>query len=124
MVVLNTCKWYQTACLVMTRRLVPTVTFLGQILKFTYLGHYNVCTYIHTMLLVMNSSDLNIDLTQKKFHTKVVGLSTNYPTSFAVCRYDSWFSRFDGGRNGPRPIPSLSEPARNRVNPLNTMFTT
>ena len=41
--VIRTCKWYQTVRLVMTRQLVPSVTFLGQILKLTYLGHYVPC---------------------------------------------------------------------------------
>ena len=34
---------------------------------------------------------------------------------FAVCCYDSCFRELKGGRKVPRPIPSLSEPARNRV---------
>ena len=72
MLVLKTYKWYQTVCLVMTRRLVPNVTFLGQISKLTYLGRY-----VSTMLFVMTIGDLNIDLTQKKI-TKVVDLSTSY----------------------------------------------
>ena len=45
-IVLKTCRWYQTACLVMKRRLIYDVTFLGhgmtllgQILKMTYQGH-------------------------------------------------------------------------------------
>ena len=41
--VLKTCKWDQTVRLVNMHRLVPSATFLGQILKLTYLGHY-VCT--------------------------------------------------------------------------------
>ena len=56
------CKWYETVRQVMARRWVPNVTFLGQILKLTYLGHY-----VLTMLFVMTSGDLNIDLTQKSF---------------------------------------------------------
>ena len=47
---------YQNDCLVMTRRSVPSMTFLGQIFKLTYLGH---C--MHCYLLI--SGDLNIDLT-------------------------------------------------------------
>ena len=58
--VLKTCKWYQAVCLVMTRQLVPSMTFQGQTLKLTYLGHY-VCTYFMTF------GYLNIDLTQKSF---------------------------------------------------------
>ena len=42
MMVLNTCKWYQAVRLVMARRLVPSVTFLGQILKLTYLGQHGI----------------------------------------------------------------------------------
>ena len=38
--VLKACKLYQTVRLVMTRQLVPSVTFLGQILKLTYFGRY------------------------------------------------------------------------------------
>ena len=59
--VLKTPKWYQIVRLVMPRRLEPSVTFLDQILKFTYLGHY-VRRY-NTMLFVMTSGDLNIELT-------------------------------------------------------------
>ena len=68
----------------------------------------------------MAFGDLNIDLTL--FFTKVVGLSTNYQMPFAICHChaDSWFSRSDGGAEklppSHPPIPSLSEPARNRVN--------
>ena len=70
-----------------------------------------------TMLFVMTSGDLNIDLNQF-FFAKVVGLSTSYhQIPFAICRYYSWFSRSDGGgaKRPPRPIQSLSEPARNRA---------
>ena len=109
MVVHKTCKWYQTARLNMTRRLVPSATFLGQILKSTYIGHY-VCT----MLFAMTSGDFNIDLTQNKFLTKVVGLLMNHPTPFVVCHYGSWFSRFDGrGGGGEGPLPDC-EPIRAR----------
>ena len=59
MIVLKTCKWHQTDCLVMTRQLVPSMTFLGQLFKLTYLGHYIPCYF------VMISGDLNIDLTRK-----------------------------------------------------------
>ena len=79
----------------MTRRLVPSVTFLGQILKV------NLSWSLGTILFFMTSRDLNIDLTQNKFHTNVVGLQTNYPTPFAVYRYDSWFSIFDVGPKRP-----------------------
>ena len=37
---LNIYKWYQTVRLVLTRRLISSVTFLGQIFKLTYIGHY------------------------------------------------------------------------------------
>ena len=111
MMVLKTCKWYQIACLVITRWLVPSLFFLGQILKFTYLS-----SLLCTMLFVMTSGELNIDLTQKKFHTKVVGFPMNYSTPFAVCWYTiRGFRDLTGGEKFPRPIPSLSEPARNRV---------
>ena len=104
--VLKTCKWYPSVRLVMTRRLLSSMTFLGQILKLTYLSR-SLC---NIMLFVMTSGDLNIDLTQKNFE-KVVGLSTYYQTLLAVCRYDSWFSRSEGGRRGP---PPESEPFRAR----------
>ena len=74
-----------------------------------------VCMYVCTMLFVMTSGDLNIDLTSTSFFTKLVSPSTNYQKPFAVCCYDSLFSRSDGEPNGPRPISSLSEPARNRI---------
>ena len=69
----------------------------------------------------MTSGDLNIDLNQNSFFTKLVGPLINYKTPFAVCRYDSWFSRSDGrgAEKSLRPIPSLSEPARNMVNSHN-----
>ena len=78
------------------------------------------------MLFVMTSGELNIDLTKKKKNAKVVSLSTNYQTPFAVCRYDSWFSRSDGGgvKRPLRPFPSLSEPARNRLNSCFKKFET
>ena len=38
--VLKTSKWYQAVRLGRTRRLVPSVTFLSQIFKLTYLDHY------------------------------------------------------------------------------------
>ena len=105
--VLRICKWYQTVRLVMTPRLVPSVTFLGQFFKLTYLGHY-------VLLFVMTSGDLNIDLTQKSvFFTKFVGLSTNYRSLFSVCRYDSCFSRSDRGPKMSPPPPD-SEPFRAR----------
>ena len=94
--VLKTCKWYQTVRLVKMRRLVPSVTFLGQTLKLSYLDQY-----VSTMLFVMTSGDLNIDLNQIFFFTKVVGLSTNYQTPV---------------RRGDRkaPPPADSEPFRAR----------
>ena len=67
----------------MTRRLVPGVTFLGHILKLTYLDSRSLCT----MLFVVTSGDLNVDLTQNKFLKKVVGLPANYPTPFAAFRF-------------------------------------
>ena len=56
MMVLDTCKWYQTVRLVRTRLLIPSVTFLSQSFKLTYIDHY-----VPTMLFVMTSGDLNID---------------------------------------------------------------
>ena len=72
---------------------------------------------LYTMLFVMHSGDLSTYWPdpKTKLFTKVVGLSTNYQMPFAVCRYDACFFRSDGGQKDPRPIPSLSEPARNRV---------
>ena len=66
----------------------------------TYLGHY-----VSTMLFVMTSCDLNIDLTQKSIFTKVVDLSMNYQMPFVVCRYSIrvFFFRPDGGPKIPLP---------------------
>ena len=55
------------------------------------------------MLFVMTASVLDIGLTQKSLFTKVVGISKNYQTPFAVCRDHSCFSRSDGGGGGKRP---------------------
>ena len=51
------------------------------------------------------------------FLVKNVDLVEVYPTPFTVCRYDTWFSRYDGGADKapPRQKSNLSEPARNRV---------
>ena len=90
MLVLKICKWYQTVRLVMTRRLVSSVTFLCQIIKLTYLVHYVPCYLLWHLVTSI--------LTWPKFvFTKVVGLSTNYQTPFAVCRYYLCFSRSEGG---------------------------
>ena len=59
----------------------------------------------------MTSGDLNIDLTRKCFFVKVVDLWQNYPTPFAACRFEAWFSRYDGGPNR-HPLPP---PAQNRT---------
>ena len=97
--VLKTCKWYQTVRLVMTRRLVPNMTFSGQIFELTYLIHY-----VPAMLFVMTSGDLNIDLTQKVFFLyKSCSSFNKLSKPYAVCRYDSWFSRSEGGPKGPPP---------------------
>ena len=55
--VLKTCNWYQTVCLVKTRRLVPSVAFLSQIFKLTYLYHY-VCTMLFAMISALVTSTL------------------------------------------------------------------
>ena len=55
----------------------------------------------------MTSGDLNTDLT-RFFYVKVVELWQTYPTPFAACRSDAWFSRSDGG-------PNLPPPAQNRT---------
>ena len=108
MMVLKTCKWYQTARLVMSHDASICTqrdySFLGQILKFTYLGNYEPGYLLWP--LVSRCPQYWPD-SKKKFLTKAIGLPTNYPTPFAVCRYDSWFSRFDGGSKRP---PSHSEP--------------
>ena len=104
--VLKTRKWYQTHRLVKTRRLVPSVTILGQIFKLTYLIQYVPCYLLRPLVTSI--------FTWPNFFTKVVDLSTNYQMLLAVCRYDLWLSSSDGGPERPRPIPSLSEPARNR----------
>ena len=46
MMALKAYKWYQTVHLAMTRQLIPSVTFLGKILKLTYLGHYVPCYFV------------------------------------------------------------------------------
>ena len=107
--VLKTCKWYQTVCLVMTRRLVPSMTFQGQTLKLTYLGHYVPCYLLWPLVTSILTWPNKVF-----FFTKVVRLSTNYQMSFAVCHRhdDSWFSRSDGGaEKAPTPPPD-SEPFR------------
>ena len=71
------------------------------------------------MLFVMTSGDLNIDLTQKKLFTKVVSRSTNYQTPLPFVATIRAFRVLTGARKGPRPIQSLSEPARNTVKRLN-----
>ena len=59
------------------------------------------------MLFGMTSGDLNIDLTQTSFFTKAVVLSTNYQTQFAVCCYDSWFSKSKGWAENAPPPPDI-----------------
>ena len=61
----------------------------------------------------MTSGDLNIDLTLKSYFNSCKSFN-NYQKPFSVCRL---FSRSEVGRKAPPPslIPSLSEPARNRV---------
>ena len=41
----------------------------------------------------------------KMFYVKVIDLWHTYPTQFAVCRYDVWFSRSDGGGGGEKAPP-------------------
>ena len=57
---------------------------------------------------------------QKICYGKVVDLWQTYPTPFAACRSDAWFSRSDGGggriASPPCPESILSEPARNSIN--------
>ena len=71
----------------MTRRM--SIATQHDLPKSTF--HVDLSRTLRTMLFVMTSGDLNIDLTQKKFSTKVIVLSTNYQMPFAVCRYDSCF---------------------------------
>ena len=96
MMVLKTSKWYQTVRLVMTRRM--SIATLYDLPKSTF--HVALSRTLRTMLFVMTSGDLNIDLIQF-FSTKVVVLSTNYQAPFAVCRYDSWFLISEGGPKRP-----------------------
>ena len=70
----------------------------------------------------MTSGDLNIDLTQKKVVYKSCKSFNELSNALAVCRYDSCFSSSDEGQKGPRPIQSLSEPARNTVKRLNDIW--
>ena len=87
MIVLISGKWYQTFRLVMTRRLVTSVTFLCQVFKLTYLGHY-----VGTMLFATIYGDLNIDLTQKKFRK---GWRSLNELSNVVCRLSLQFVAFE-----------------------------
>ena len=66
MIALKTRKRYQAVRMVMTRRLVSSITFLGQLLKLTYLGHL-----VPTILFFMTSGDLSIGLTQNIFLQKL-----------------------------------------------------
>ena len=57
---------------------------------------------LSTILFLMASGDLNINLIQTVF-TKFVGLSTSHQTPFTVCHFDLWFSRPEGGPKRPLP---------------------
>ena len=115
----------------MTCWLVPSVTFLGQILKLTYLGHYVPCYWLWPLV----TSKLTWP---KKVSDKSCRSSNKL--SNTICCFQAfgcylWFSRWLGRGliwtvistphvdvhdsntylQGPRPILSASEPARNRV---------
>ena len=60
--VLNSCKWYQTVRLVMTRRLVSTIQ--RDLPKSNF--EVDLSSSLSTILFLMTSGDLNVDLTQKK----------------------------------------------------------
>ena len=47
------------------------------------------------------------------FLVKNVDLVEAHPTPFTVCRYDTWFSRYDGGADKAPPPPEI-EPFRAR----------
>ena len=93
----TTCNWYQNVRLVRTRGLVPSVTFLSQSFKLTYLDHY-----VPTMLFVMTSGDLNIDLTQKCFFFYKTCRFFN-ELSNAVCRLSLRIMAFEICRGAERP---------------------
>ena len=120
MMVLKTSKWYQTSpgedASIDTQRDLPKSIFQADL-------SWSLCTY-HAICYDLWWPQYWPDPT--KFVTKLVGPSTNYQTPFAVCRYDSWFSRSDGGSKSI-PLParfsaSLLEPARNRVKYLQSFL--
>ena len=113
MMVLKTSKWYQTVCLVMTRRM--SIGTQHDLPRSNF--HVDLSRTLLTMLFVMTSGDLNIDLTQKSFFYK--SCSAFNELSNAVCRLSLrlvFFFRSEGEpKRFPRPISRLSEPARNRA---------
>ena len=91
----------------MARRLVSSVTFLGQILKLTY-----VSRPLSTILFVMTSGDLNIDLTQKSALQKL------YVFQGAIKRHLLFVATIRGFRyltGGAKRPPPYSEPFRARL---------
>ena len=113
--VLKTCKWYIN-CLsgydasIDIQRDLPRSYF-----------EVDLSRSLSTILFVITSGDLNIDLTQKKVFFYKTCRSFNEQSNEA-CRLSLRFMVFEiwwggGGRKALRPILSLSEPARNRVNP-------
>ena len=68
----------------------------------------------------MNFCDLNIDLTH--FFYKNCRSFNELSKTVCPSRYDSRFRDLTGGRKGPRPIQSLSEPARNGVKSVSNRY--
>ena len=66
---------------------------------------------LRTILFVMTSGDLNNDLTRNSFLYKSYRSFNEISNAVCLCRYNSCFSRSDGGQKGPSPY---SEPLRAR----------
>ena len=83
--VFKTHDWYQTVRLDMTSRFVPKVIILGKKVGLSW--------PLYTMLFVMTSGNLNIDLTQKKLFYK--SCRPFNELSNAACRLSLLFVVFE-----------------------------
>ena len=66
-------------------------------------------------IYVMTSGDLNIDLIQKSHFQKLWVFQGTMNRRLPFVATIRGLGDFMGVRKGPRPIPNLSEPARNRA---------
>ena len=73
-------------------------------------------------VFLMNSGDLNIDPTQKSFYKSCRPFNELVNALFRLSLGFVVFKIWRGPENAPRPILSLSEPARNRAWPPPTPF--